>query len=407
MPINTDDARARQKRIAAPAAPLAATRRSPGEPSAPGDWSPAVVRWVEPRQKEMWFQFIRYVEVPPGNDLAVELASPHGKWHRGYPHEMLGYEEYVYFVHEFLSAPHPGINAILYARRDPRGFWVLVPKRAEFVVVEIFETYLKCHADDGNTFTDPYYVDVSLPADLYNKGTPVRSGPYIYDRSGNVSLGRRTSTSASDPNDVEIQEITPPLSAGDKIEAVFHPHAALGRYWQLDPRRTWAAVPSATAAAASEPLAHAGTHVDGTDDIRDATSEQKGLATPTQVAKLGAIEEGAPNVWQYYTYIESPTATDDLPLGPVFSRAATLKKVWAETDVGTFTFTLARRNIGSVFTPTGQTTMEAGIVASASCATETSFTEASIEADDQLAIDATAIASSPTKVKITAQGTFD
>ena len=39
--------------------------------------------------------------------------------------------------------------------------------------------------------------------------------------------------------------------------------------------------------------AHASNHTDGTDDIQDATSEQKGLATATQITKLDGIEAEA------------------------------------------------------------------------------------------------------------------
>lgn len=38
---------------------------------------------------------------------------------------------------------------------------------------------------------------------------------------------------------------------------------------------------------------HADFHVDGTDDIRDATASVKGLATATQITKLDGIEAGA------------------------------------------------------------------------------------------------------------------
>ena len=41
------------------------------------------------------------------------------------------------------------------------------------------------------------------------------------------------------------------------------------------------------------PLPHAITHIDGTDDIQDATSSQKGLATSTQISKLNGIEANA------------------------------------------------------------------------------------------------------------------
>jgi len=44
---------------------------------------------------------------------------------------------------------------------------------------------------------------------------------------------------------------------------------------------------------ARTPTAHAATHVNGTDDIQDATAAQKGLATAAQIAKLDGIEAGA------------------------------------------------------------------------------------------------------------------
>ena len=44
---------------------------------------------------------------------------------------------------------------------------------------------------------------------------------------------------------------------------------------------------------AQPPQLHAGEHVDGTDNIQDATDSVKGLATPTQITKLNAIEPDA------------------------------------------------------------------------------------------------------------------
>lgn len=43
----------------------------------------------------------------------------------------------------------------------------------------------------------------------------------------------------------------------------------------------------------SVPTAHAASHTDGSDDIQDATSSAKGLATATQIAKLNGIAAGA------------------------------------------------------------------------------------------------------------------
>lgn len=41
------------------------------------------------------------------------------------------------------------------------------------------------------------------------------------------------------------------------------------------------------------PASHATSHTDGTDDIQDATSSQKGLATAAQITKLDGVEAGA------------------------------------------------------------------------------------------------------------------
>ena len=38
---------------------------------------------------------------------------------------------------------------------------------------------------------------------------------------------------------------------------------------------------------------HSREHVDGTDDIQEATPTENGLATPTQITKLDGIAEGA------------------------------------------------------------------------------------------------------------------
>lgn len=44
---------------------------------------------------------------------------------------------------------------------------------------------------------------------------------------------------------------------------------------------------------ARTPTAHAASHVNGTDDIQDATASQKGLATAAQITKLDGIENAA------------------------------------------------------------------------------------------------------------------
>ncbi|GAH27944.1 unnamed protein product, partial [marine sediment metagenome] len=43
----------------------------------------------------------------------------------------------------------------------------------------------------------------------------------------------------------------------------------------------------------SEVAAHAASHINGTDDIQNATASQKGLATAAQITKLDGIEESA------------------------------------------------------------------------------------------------------------------
>jgi hypothetical protein len=88
---------------------------------------------------------------------------------------------------------------------------------------------------------------------------------------------------------------------------------------------------------ARTPTAHADTHVDGTDDIRDATASLKGLATAAQIAKLDGIEAGA--------NLAITELTGDVTAGPGSgSQAATLASTGvaaasygSATQVGTFT----------------------------------------------------------------------
>jgi hypothetical protein len=88
---------------------------------------------------------------------------------------------------------------------------------------------------------------------------------------------------------------------------------------------------------ARTPTAHADTHVDGTDDIRDATASLKGLATAAQIAKLDGIEAGA--------NLAITELTGDVTAGPGSgSQAATLANTGvaaasygSATQVGTFT----------------------------------------------------------------------
>jgi hypothetical protein len=88
---------------------------------------------------------------------------------------------------------------------------------------------------------------------------------------------------------------------------------------------------------ARTPTAHAESHVDGTDDIRDATASLKGLATAAQIAKLDGIDAGA--------NVGITELTGDVTAGPGGdSQAATLASTGvaaasygSATQVGTFT----------------------------------------------------------------------
>jgi len=51
--------------------------------------------------------------------------------------------------------------------------------------------------------------------------------------------------------------------------------------------------PGADVSANNPPQAHADSHTNSTDDVQDATSTQKGLATSTQITKLDGVEAGA------------------------------------------------------------------------------------------------------------------
>jgi len=55
---------------------------------------------------------------------------------------------------------------------------------------------------------------------------------------------------------------------------------------------------------------HAGKHVDGSDDIQDATAAQKGLATATQITKLDGIAAGA-NLYVHPNHSGDVTSTGD------------------------------------------------------------------------------------------------
>ena len=82
---------------------------------------------------------------------------------------------------------------------------------------------------------------------------------------------------------------------------------------------------------ARPPTAHAASHVNGTDDIQDATASQKGLATAAQITKLDGIKAGS-DVTGPASATDNALARFDGTTGKVVQNsAATL------TDTGTLT----------------------------------------------------------------------
>lgn len=92
---------------------------------------------------------------------------------------------------------------------------------------------------------------------------------------------------------------------------------------------------------ARTPTGHASTHVNGTDDIQDATASQKGLATAAQITKLDGIENAADvtdaaNVGSSIHGATEKTTPVDADAFPLIDSAASnaLKKLtWANIKV--------------------------------------------------------------------------
>lgn len=93
-----------------------------------------------------------------------------------------------------------------------------------------------------------------------------------------------------------------------------------------------------------------------------------------------------------------PLATDIIPLGK-FADNCTIVNVTHKTDTGTVDFNLEKRAAGTPAT-TGTKVWSADKQADSSYTIETSFTSASITADQWLVYVASAVASSPTELWI-------
>ncbi len=106
-------------------------------------------------------------------------------------------------------------------------------------------------------------------------------------------------------------------------------------------------------------------------------------------------------------YIESPQATDEIPMGPV-PDAATMVRVVAATDAGTVTFNIEKRAQTTPYTA-GTNIFSSDQVAGTggSVLNTTTFNSGQIAAASWLHFSASAIASSPTKLWVWAEYTID
>ena len=83
------------------------------------------------------------------------------------------------------------------------------------------------------------------------------------------------------------------LPGGANITTAAGDHAVMAEYAAGDWRCIAYTKADGTTVVASAPANHASDHTDGTDDIQDATSGQKGLATAAQITKLDGIAASA------------------------------------------------------------------------------------------------------------------
>ncbi len=127
--------------------------------------------------------------------------------------------------------------------------------------------------DSGSTDFKSHYTLVT--ADPITVGTTAQD----WERHPDIAFGT-TGGTAAEGNDSRIpsQDENDALVGTDGTPSAANPLVTTS-----DPRNSDARTPTA----------HAGTHTSGADDIQDANSGQKGLATAAQITKLGGIETGA------------------------------------------------------------------------------------------------------------------
>lgn len=101
-----------------------------------------------------------------------------------------------------------------------------------------------------------------------------------------------------------------------------------------------AAVWKETTAAHGPPLAHAASHIDGSDDIQDATAAQKGLATAAQITKLDGVETAAD-----VTDAVNVNAAGAVVHGDISEAEGILRKTGAET------YEAIKSNLGATTDP--------------------------------------------------------
>jgi len=149
---------------------------------------------------------------------------------------------------------------------------------------------------------------------------------------------------------------------------------------------------------------------DGSDHIRLAVGSNDQVLTADSAQGSGikwaaAAAGGATTTFSKMIYIEDPTASDSFPLCHI-PKAATIVAVRAITDVGTVDFNIEER--GNLTPDQAGTDINTGeMVATVSGLEDTSFSNSAIAEDSWLTYAASAVASSPTKLWVTVEYTYD
>lgn len=104
--------------------------------------------------------------------------------------------------------------------------------------------------------------------------------------------------------------------------------------------------------------------------------------------------------------IQNPTSTEEYLIGFTGTKAITITKIWAETDTGTVDFNIEQRVFGSGES-SGTNVMSSDLQADDNGATQTSFADATVPAGYWLVYSASAVASSPTNIKVGYEYTID